>query len=178
MPSAFGGWGLTVIDDQMLEVAKFFGGEDGIKIIQALEKLGEATDEAIAAESGVKLNIVRKFLYKMYSHGLISAVRARDENKGWLIFYWKIQKDQLNAFIRNRKRKVLEKLKKRLEYEKLHEFFICEKCSNVRVSFEEAMESAFKCLNCGEQLKSVDNSKIIEFLTRKIKQLEEEVKNE
>jgi len=169
---------LTVIDDQMLEVAKFFGGEDGIKIIQALEKLGEATDEAIAAESGVKLNIVRKFLYKMYSHGLISAVRARDENKGWLIFYWKIQKDQLNAFIRNRKRKVLEKLKKRLEYEKLHEFFICEKCSNVRVSFEEAMESAFKCLNCGEQLKSVDNSKIIEFLTRKIKQLEEEVKNE
>lgn len=169
---------MTVVDDQLLEVAKFFGGEDGIKIIQALEKLGEATDEAIAAESGVKLNIVRKFLYKMYSHGLISGIRARDEKKGWLIFYWRIQKDQLNAFIRNRKRKALEKLKKRLEYEKLHEFFVCEKCNNVRVSFEEAMESAFKCLNCGEPLKSFNNSKIIEFLTKKVKQLEEELKNE
>jgi len=169
---------LTVSDDQMLEVAKIFGGEDGVKIIRALEKLGEATDEAIAAESGVKLNIVRKLLYKMYSHGLISAIRARDENKGWLIFYWRIQKDQLNAFIRNRKRKVLEKLKKRLEYEELHEFFICEKCPDVRVSFEEAMESAFKCLKCGGQLKNIDNSKIIDFLTRKVKQLEEELKNE
>jgi len=169
---------LSIIDEQLLEVAKFFGGEDGVKIIQALNKLGEATDEAIALESGVKLNIVRKFLYKMYTHGLISAVRARDEEKGWFIFYWRIQKDQLNAFIRDRKRKTLEKLKKRLEYEKLHEFFICEKCSNIRVSFEEAMESAFKCLNCGEQLKNFDNTKIIEFLTKKIQQLEEELKNE
>jgi transcription initiation factor TFIIE subunit alpha len=159
-------------------VAKFFGGEDGVKIVQALEKLGEATDEAVAAESGVKLNIVRKILYKMYTHGLISAIRARDEEKGWFIFYWKIQKDQLNAFIRDRKRKTLEKLKKRLEYEKLHEFFICEKCSDVRVSFEEAMESAFKCLNCGEQLKSFDNTRVIEFLIKKIQQLEDELKNE
>ncbi|MBS7658014.1 MAG: transcription factor [Candidatus Bathyarchaeia archaeon] len=169
---------MSIIDDQIIEVAKFFGGDEGVKIIQVLEKLGEATDETLAIESGVKLSNVRKFLYKMYSHGLISAVRAKDEKKGWFIFYWRIQKDQLNAFIRDRKRKVLEKLKKRLEYEKLHEFFICEKCPNVRVSFEEAMESAFKCLNCGEQLKNVDNSKIIDFLTKKINQLEEELKNE
>lgn len=169
---------MSIIDDQIIEVARFFGGDEGVKIIQVLEKLGEATDETIATESGVKLSDVRKFLYKMYSHGLISAVRAKDEKKGWFIFYWRIQKDQLNAFIRDRKRKVLEKLKKRLEYEKFHEFFICEKCPNVRVSFEEAMESAFRCLNCGEQLKNVDNSKIIEFLTKKINQLEEELKNE
>lgn len=173
-----GGRSLSVLDEEMRKVASFFGGEDGVKVVRALEKLGEATDDAIAAESGVKLNAVRKILYRMYDHGLVSATRLRDEKKGWYIFYWRLQKDLLNAFIKDRKKKVLEKLKARLEYERLHEFFVCENCPDVRISFEEAMDSAFRCLTCGGQLKSVDNERVVKVLSERIKRLEEELKNE
>jgi len=169
---------LSILDREMRKVARSLAGEEGVKIVNVLEELGEATDDVIATKSGVRLNTVRKILYKMYDHGLVSATRLRDEKKGWYVFYWRLQKDQLNAFIKDRKRKVLEKLKARLEYEKLHEFFVCENCPEIRVSFEEAMDSAFRCLKCGGQLKSVSNEGIVRFLSEKIKRLEEELKNE
>jgi transcription initiation factor IIE alpha subunit len=37
------------------------------------------------------------------------------------------------------------------------------------------MESTFRCTRCGEQLKSVSNEKMIEFLATRIKQIEEEL---
>jgi transcription initiation factor TFIIE subunit alpha len=165
---------LSILDEEFLKVAPFFGGEEALTVVKTLMKLKEATDESIANESGIRLNTIRKILYKLYDHALVSAKRVQDEKTGWYIFYWKLQSDQLDAFIRNRKRRVLEKLKSRYDFELAHEFFVCPKC-HVRVTFEEAMESTFRCTQCGEQLKSVNNEKIVQFLATRIKQIEAEL---
>jgi len=166
---------LSFLDEEFIKVASLFGGEDAVKVVKVLAKTKEGTDDVIATESGVRLNTVRKILYKLYDHALVSATRIRDDKTGWYIFYWKLQPDQLDAFIRSRKRRTLEKLKSRLEHERAHSFFMCKKCSDVRITFEEAMESAFKCPKCGGQLVGTDNSRMIEYLSDLISKLEREL---
>jgi transcription initiation factor TFIIE subunit alpha len=164
------------LDEELAKVARLFGGEDAVTVINILKKKSEATDEMLATESTVRLNTVRKILYKFYDHGLVSCTRVRDEKTSWFIFYWKLQTDQLDAFIRSRKRRVLEKLRQKLDYERDHSFFVCKKCGDVRVTFEEAMESSFRCSKCGGQLESTDNTPVVEFLDKRIKQIEDELK--
>jgi transcription initiation factor TFIIE subunit alpha len=167
---------MAVLDEELMKVARLFGGDDSVTVVNILKKKSEATDEMLANESTVRLNTVRKILYKLYDHGLVSCTRVRDEKTGWFIFYWKLQLDQLDAFIRSRKRRVLEKLRHKLDYETNHSFFICKKCGDVRVTFEEAMESSFRCSKCGGQLESSDNAAVVEFLEKRIKQIEDELK--
>ena len=167
---------MAVLDEELMKVARLFGGDDSVTVVNILKKKSEATDEMLANESTVRLNTVRKILYKLYDHGLVSCTRVRDEKTGWFIFYWKLQLDQLDAFIRSRKRRVLEKLRHKVDYETNHSFFICKKCGDVRVTFEEAMESSFRCSKCGGQLESSDNAAVVEFLERRIKQIEDELK--
>lgn len=167
---------MAVLDEELMKVARLFGGDDAVTVVNILKKKSEATDEMLANESTVRLNTVRKILYKLYDHGLVSCTRVRDEKTGRFIFYWKLQLDQLDAFIRSRKRRVLEKLRHKLDYETNHSFFICKKCGDVRVTFEEAMESSFRCSKCGGQLESSDNAAVVEFLEKRIKQIEDELK--
>ena len=167
---------MAFMDEELIKVARFFGGEEAVKVVEVLQRKKEVTDEIITADTGIRLNTVRKILYRLYDHGLVSCTRVRDEKTGWFIFYWKLQTDQLDAYIRSRKRRVLEKLRQKLGYEKNHSFFVCNKCGDVRVTFEEAMESSFRCPKCGGQLESTDNTAVVEFLDKRIKQIEGELK--
>jgi transcription initiation factor IIE alpha subunit len=45
----------------------------------------------------------------------------------------------------------------------------------VRVTFEEAMETSFKCGKCGNQLESSENAEMISVLETKIDQLDAEL---
>jgi transcription initiation factor TFIIE subunit alpha len=143
--------------------------------------MAEGTDETITNDcktrfnKEIRLNTVRKILYKLYDHGLVSCTRVRDEKTGWFIFYWRLQPDQIDAFIRSRKKRALDKLKQRLDYERNHSFFVCKTDSSVRVTFEEAMEGSFKCQKCGSQLQSVENGDMITVLEGKIDRLEAEL---
>lgn len=170
---------LSVLDEELIKVANLFGGEEAVTVVKSLKKLGEATDETIAndlkGEKEVRLNSIRKILYKLYDHGLVSCTRVRDDKTGWFIFFWRLQPDQLDAFIRSRKRRALDKLKQRLDHERNHTFFICKTDSDIRVTFEEAMETSFKCAKCSNQLESVNNVDIVSSLETKIEQLEAEL---
>jgi len=158
-------------NQDLVRLASFFGGEEAINVVRALAQAGTTTDDVIANTANVRLNTARKVLYKLYDHALVTCTKSRDEKTGWYIYHWKLQPDQLDAFVRSRKKKVLEKLRTRLEYEKTHSFFICKGCLKGRVTFEEAMESAFRCGGCNESLISDDNAKTIQVLedvTRKL----------
>jgi transcription initiation factor TFIIE subunit alpha len=172
---------LSVLDEELIKVANLFGGEEAVIVVTSLKHLGEGTDEIITNDcrdrlkKEVRLNTVRKILYKLYDHGLVSCTRVRDEKTGWFIFYWRLQPDQLDAFIRSRKKRALDKLKQRLDYERNHTFFVCKTDADVRITFEEAMETSFKCAKCGNQLESMENAEVIEVLETKIHQLEAEL---
>ena len=166
---------MSVLDEELIKIANLFGGEEAVTVVKSLKKLGEGTDEIIANDCAIRLNTVRKVLYKLYDHGLVSCTRVRDEKTGWFIFYWRLQPDQLDAFIRSRKKRTLDKLKQRLDFERNHTFFVCKTDVEIRVTFEEAMESSFKCGKCGNQLDSSENAAMVSILETKIEKLEAEL---
>ena len=166
---------MSVLDEELIKIAKLFGGEEAVTVVKSLKKLGEGTDEIIANDSAIRLNTVRKVLYKLYDHGLVSCTRVRDDKTGWFIFFWRLQPDQLDAFIRSRKKRALDKLKQRLDFERNHSFFVCKTDGEVRVTFEEAMETSFKCGKCGNQLDSSENADLVSVLESKIEKLEAEL---
>ena len=166
---------MSVLDEELIKIANLFGGEEAVTVVKSLKKLNEGTDEIISNDCAIRLNTVRKVLYKLYDHGLVSCTRVRDEKTGWFIFYWRLQPDQLDAFIRSRKKRALDKLKQRLDFERDHTFFVCKTDVEVRVTFEEAMESSFKCGKCGNQLDSSENADMVSILESKIEKLEAEL---
>jgi transcription initiation factor TFIIE subunit alpha len=161
--------------DDLARLASFFGGEEAINVVRTLAQAGTTTDDVIATQANVRLNTARRILYKLYDHALVTCTRSRDETTGWFIYHWKLQPDQLDAFVRSRKKKALEKLRKRVEYERGHSFFMCKGCLSIRVTFEEAMESAFRCSGCNGQLVSEDNGKIVQVLEDSARRLESDL---
>jgi len=162
--------------DVLVKVARVLGGEDAVRIVETLEKVDEITDEEIVAKTDIKLNAVRRILYKLYDHSLVGLRRTRDDKTGWFIFHWRLQPDQIEGFLINQKKRILEKLEERLNYEKSHDFYYCGTPGHRRVPFEEATEYIFRCPECNKPLMHFDNSKIIEFLSKKIEQLRNELK--
>ena len=167
---------LSTIDDAtLMKVASALGEEEAVTLIETLKTSDETTDDEIATKTGIRLNSVRKILYKLYDHSLVSLRRTRDPKTGWFIFHWKLQPDQLEGFILSQKRRVLEKLSVRLEYERNHDFYYCSTVGCKRVPFEEAVELVFHCGTCGKPLAHSDNGKIVEKLTVKVDQLRKEL---
>src|SRR4030067_1211499 len=167
---------LSTIDDAtLMKVAAALGEEDAVKLIETLKSAEETSDDEIATKTGIRLNTVREFLYKLYDHSLVSLRRPRDPKTGWFIFHWRHPPDQLEGFILSQKRRVLEKLTVRFEYEKNHDFYSCDTAGCKRVPFEEAVELVFHCSTCGKPLSHSDNRMIVEKLSAKVGQLRKEL---
>jgi transcription initiation factor TFIIE subunit alpha len=167
---------LSTIDDAtLMKVATALGEEDAVKLIDILKNSVETTDDEIASKTGIRLNSVRKILYKLYDHSLVSLRRTRDPKTGWFIFHWRLQPDQLEGFILSQKRRVLEKLNFRLEYEKNHDFYYCYTPGCKRNPFEEAVELVFRCPTCGKPLMHYENGRIVQALGKKVELLRKEL---
>jgi len=167
---------LTFVDDKTLQkVAEAFGGEEAVQIVNVLKGVGETTDDEIAAKIEIRLNTVRKILYKLYDHSLVGLRRSRDKTTGWFIFHWRLQLDQLAGFILNQKRRVLEKLETRLEYEQEHEFYSCFTESCKRIPFVDAMELVFRCPICNKMLMHFDNTELKASLIARVEALRKEL---
>jgi transcription initiation factor TFIIE subunit alpha len=167
---------LSNIDDTtLLKVAEALGEQEATKLIDILKDSEEITDDEMANKTGIRLNFVRKILYKLYDHSLVSLRRTRDPKTGWFIFHWKLQPDQLEGFVLSQKRRVLEKLNTRLEYEKNHDFFYCYTPGCKRVPFEESVELVFKCAGCGKPLMHYENDQLVQSLTKKVEMLRKEL---
>jgi transcription initiation factor TFIIE subunit alpha len=165
----------TVDDATLMKVASSLGEEEAVKLIEHLKNMDEITDDEIANKTGIRLNSVRKILYKLYDHSLVSLRRTRDPKTGWFIFHWRLQPDQLEGFILSQKRRVLEKLSVRLEYEANHDFYYCNTPGCRRVIFEEAVEAVFHCGACGKPLAHFENRMMIDNLNGKVEQLRKEL---
>jgi len=170
-----GGLKLSVVDDETLKKVAALFGEDAVRIVEILEKVDETTDIQIADQAEIRLNIVRKTLYRFYDHSLVALRRFRDKETGWFVFHWRLQPDQLEGFIFNQKRRVLEKLETRLRYEKSHEFYTCQTQGCRPLPFEQAFEALFRCPACNRPMVHVNNGQNIEVVTRKIEQIKREL---
>ncbi|MGD0330261.1 MAG: transcription factor [Nitrososphaeria archaeon] len=162
-------------EDSFVKAASLLGGEEHIRVARALLNNENATDEEIASATGLKINIVRRVLYDLFGHSLISGIRVRDPKKGWFVYRWQARRDQTESFIESQKRKILGRLKHRLEYEEANEFYYCGTPGCRKLPFVEAMENLFKCPKCGKAVNIIKDEEFKEALKWKIKQIEEEL---
>jgi transcription initiation factor TFIIE subunit alpha len=118
----------------------------------------------------LKLNTVRKTLYKLYSEKLAQFRRIRDKSTGWFIYYWWHEFDLLEEILLEKKNLLQQKLRDRLEYEEKNYFFECEDCeeNQIKYTFEEAFELNFRYPECGGELKALDNEETKNFLKERI----------
>ncbi len=136
-------------------------------------RMKELNPELFFEENGVevlKLNTVRKTLYKLYSGKLAQFRRIRDKSTGWFIYYWWHEFDLFEEILMEKKRMVETKLRERLNFEENNYFFVCKNCpdSTIKFNFDSAFELNFKCPNCSGPLEAQENQEMIQFLKEKI----------
>jgi len=163
-------------DNLFVSIIEEIGGENAVKVANALSDKDEATDEEIAEKTDMRLNAVRKVLYRLYENRLASYRRTRDTRTGWFIYFWKLNPERLRTLIISRKQMVYQRLKERLYFEKENMLFHCGNSECEQLTFDDAMDVSFKCPNCTKPLIFVKNDKSIELLETKIGELEEELK--
>jgi len=163
------------VDNETLNKVAALFGEDAVRVVEVLQGVDEIVDIEIADQTQIRLNMVRKTLYRLYDHSLVALRQSRDKETGWFIFHWRLKPDQFRGFITIMKRHVLEKLETRLEYEKEHDFYSCETPGCKRFPFEEAFELLFKCPVCNKPMVHLNDDRIVEAITRKIEQIKREL---
>ncbi len=135
---------------------------------------GEVTDEELAEELGLELNDVRRALFILYENDLASYRRVRDEDSGWLTYLWTFEYENIPENLQEELHRLLEGLEERRDYEHDHQFYLCE-VDSIRFEFEEAMEFGFECPECGSPLESMENSRLLDSMERRIEELREEL---
>ncbi|WP_049900489.1 transcription factor [Natrinema sp. J7-1] len=135
---------------------------------------GEVTDEELAEELDLELNDVRRALFILYENDLATYRRLRDEDSGWLTYLWTFEYDNIPENLEEEMYRLHEALDERREYERNHEFYLCEICS-IRFEFGEAMDFNFECPECGSPLESMDNNRLVDAMDARLDALEDEL---
>lgn len=148
-------------------------GEEGLGVVQCLLD-SEETDEKISEATELRLNTVRKILYRLYDYRLASYVRTKDKEIGWYTYTWKLNLDKMVDILLVKRKNVLHELHERLEFERNHVFFSCTSDS-MKFSFDTASECSFKCPTCNSALEYVDNQGSIGELEGRIRRIEKEM---
>ncbi|AEA46242.1 Transcription factor E [Archaeoglobus veneficus SNP6] len=162
-------------DELIRELIERVAGDVGL-IIYTLRPKREFTDEELSAELGIEINDVRKSLFALYELGLAEYRRKRDDETGWMEYYWKINYDKQNEVLRRELLKTRRKLEEKLEMEEASVYYICVN-GCIKVNYEEAMEFNFMCPRCGGFLEYFDTSLIVEKVREEIEKIDEMLSN-
>lgn len=160
-----------MIDDPVLQelIHEIITEEEEKEAIPILECLmaGKVTDEEIAEKTSLKLNIVRRVLYKLYDAGVASYKRSKDPETQWYTYTWKFEPEKVEDMAKRRHREIVGKLKEALEFEESNMFFVCRE-GHYRFTFDEAAENNFTCPECDCEMEFMDNSDIIQQLRNEL----------
>ena len=155
-------------EDPFVKSSAMIGGDEYLKVARSLLKTQDSTDEDIASSTGLRINMVRKVLYDLFGKGLITGIRVKDDRKGWFVYKWRSRDDQVENFIEIQKKKVLDRLQQRLDYENASDFYHCNNNDCSRVTFEDALDLFFKGPSCGKVLNLKKNDKARKLFLKKI----------
>lgn len=149
--------------------------EGNLPVVQCLID-GLKTDEEIAEKTEIRLNIVRKILYKLYDFGLASYKRSKDPETQWYTYAWKFESDEVKKHMEEDSKNTIKQLNEILNEEENNMFFICPE-EHGRFDYNIASELDFICPECGEQLEFADNSDYIKRIKEEISICEKNYKS-
>ncbi|TET76505.1 MAG: hypothetical protein E3J43_06945, partial [Candidatus Heimdallarchaeota archaeon] len=84
----------------LIEVVDDIAGEEVRKVTLVLLNADqETTDEEISEKLDMRLNQVRKSLYKLYDLQLATFRRIRDKSTGWFVYFWTLHPERIDVFV-------------------------------------------------------------------------------
>lgn len=162
---------LTKGEELIGELISRVAGEIGA-ILYSLGIKGEFTDDQLALELGIEINEIRKALFAMYELGLAEYRRKKDDETGWMEYYWKLNYEKSRLVLKRELEKTKEKLLKKLETESNAIYYICPNMC-IKVSYDEAISMNFVCPRCQSGLQFLDCSSAIAKIEEEIKNIDE-----
>ncbi len=163
---------MKITNSKIFDTVKEVVGEDSIKVVEFLKDKKNISDFKIAEKTDTDIHLIRNILYRLYNQNLVTYYRKKDRQKGWYISYWTFNKKRVKDLVGIIKRNKLERFHERLKEEEKHKdnFYMCPNAC-VRINFEKATDFEFRCPECGNILNHQSNTKTIDFLRGKIRQL-------
>jgi len=164
---------MILTNKKIFDIIEGIVGEPGVVIVKYLKDRKNVSEFVVAEKTKLDMQTTRHILYKLNDYNVASYIRKKDRKKGWYISYWTFNRKRVKDLMDRLKREKLEKLKDQLKREEEHKgnFFICTKAC-ARLDFDQATEFHFKCPECGSLLNQQDNSKTIDNIKERIKELE------
>lgn len=138
---------------------------------------GGLSDEDLENLTGYKQSEIRRVLRMLHETRLAVYRRGKHPKTEATRYYWRIDPDTINITLLNIKKRVLDKLRARLDYEESTEFYVCP-ADGHKYTIEEAFENNFVCPVCGSPLVELDKTRRIEALREAIRMLEEEIRKD
>lgn len=167
---------VLVNEESSLKIVEMIGGEKAVSVVKTLLNKPALTDEELSAATGIDVKEVRKILHRLNDVGAVSYEVHRDRVTGHRVFKWRVQQEQLVGYTKTLMRKVLERLRDRLEYVEKNQLYWCGTAGCPKYSFDESLQTLFKCRKCGKPLSLYDSTKFAESLRSKIAELEANLK--
>ncbi len=136
-------------------------GPESVEILRSLAK-SHKTDEELAAQMSMKVNDIRRMLNMMNSYSIVRYDVNKD-NKGWLLFTWRIDGEKLQEYIAGMSR--IAQINMPALPANCNDFFICKKCyatDKIVLPFDSAFETKFTC-GCGKSLTILNKEETIEL---------------
>ncbi len=162
---------MRVTNNIIKDVVRDVAGNDSVELVMKIKGKKNVSEFKIAESMDTEINLVRNMLYRLFQNNLVHFMRKKDRKKGWYIYYWTFQDNQVRHLYVKIKKDRLQKLRERLQREEDGQFYVCdEQC--MRLSFEQAMDFEFKCPECGHLIESQDNSLQIDNIKKEMKELE------
>ena len=153
-------------------LAQITDSDDDLKNIKTVIKAlmdGIETDEEIHEKTEIKLNTVRKLLYKLHDISIASYKRNKDPETQWYTYSWKFEREEYVKKIEefytqrlNERQELLDELENDI-------FFIC--CmdpEHFKGNYTESSEYEFYCPVCDYELELYDAKKEKSLLKRRI----------
>ena len=139
-------------------------------VFDILEKTGIVNENDIADKLGIRINDVRKALYKLGQHGFVTYTKEKDEEKKWWYVYnWQLDKAKIHYKYVQHLRSILHQKEQQLADENTYAFQ-CRKCKR-KYEYQDALESGFLCKECAGLVREVTNSRVISQLAKDIVEL-------
>ena len=158
---------------KIAEVVRAAAGEDAIKLVKIMSGCRNVSEFRIVKSARLDIQRVRNLLYKLHSSNLADYKRVKDNKKGIYVSYWTFNKAMVEELFSKLHQEKLQRFKERLDVEtsNLNGFFICP-AACIRADFARAEQQRFRCEECGQLLAQEDNTRTIDFLREKVREME------
>lgn len=154
---------------QLVTLVQELAGENGAKIVKSIGDEA-VTDDKIEKGSGLKIAEIRSVLNHLHSYGLVEYSKEKNMQTGWFTYTWKINSNRALSNFLAMKQNEYRQLKSKLQTQDGAQIYACG-AGCVKIPFDEAFETQFKCPACAKKLNFVDFQEELTHLETKINAL-------